>query len=353
MKALRAAKVFERSSWREVELEGSTLKAQVRQLNSDQLEIRVDGETHLVTLASKAMTFGATRYLVCPASGALRGALFLKDGQLLSKEQHGLAYLSQRQSASERLSTRAEAKLAELEGRETGKPARAGRRATLEAWFEANKQRLDEAYLVRLDALARKHPVRPRRRAKPETPRLSMLMGMIHGSSDRYAMRSHSIIDRLDEAETPIPLPSGGLAPLTLRRVEQRCAPELDIRQLKPRRGRAAGHKLVWPDPDIDLAVLVALRTDAEGEHLLLEVWRADGLQLYGRQRITVVRGARHEDRFMLCPVTGRRCTKLFRRGGRFASASAQRLGPNRRSVALVHAAKVQPFVLDELVHQI
>ena len=100
--------------------------------------------------------------------------------------------------------------------------------------------------------------------------------------------------------------------------------PELDIRRLRPRRGLPRGYKLSWGVENAE-AQAFAVVDEAAGI-LRLEIWSGSGGKMFARQSITLVKGRRRGDMFCQCPVSGRRCVKLYLRQGRFASPQAQAL---------------------------
>ena len=138
---------------------------------------------------------------------------------------------------------------------------------------------------------------------------------------------SRDILWLLDQqiAEGVVSVAPSGLEPLQVAEALKTHMPELDLRALRPRRGFPRGHNLAWGDGEERVSVLA--RIDGEGPsrrlQMLIYLHHGSGMDVV-HQEIMLVGGQRPGDRFMRCPVTGRRILKAYFREGRFASAQAQ-----------------------------
>jgi hypothetical protein len=102
--------------------------------------------------------------------------------------------------------------------------------------------------------------------------------------------------------------------------------PMIDIRFLAPQERRANARRLAWY---LESGDRLEMLTSITGEADNLELWIVGGPQALAfptRQVIKLAYGEKRRDLFMLCPVTGKRCLKLYFRNGAFASREAQHL---------------------------
>lgn len=278
-----------------------------------------------IPLAWAKMHFGEAP-LFAPEDGPRCTSLHLAEGRFVSRRTLGLAYLSQRMDREERHDLRL-AKITErLAGAQGRRGVRGAVRTRLVNELKSKTERLSPEAWEQVDAAAATLRAKRRRRPLKGDPPQSTRWALLRGRVNEPRLTSAEVLRRLSASwlEKPASIRPSGLSPSSSAVAPRSDHPELDLRVLRPRPGRARGHKLVWGDGDDRRTALAALFGEGAACRLLIEIWSAGAVT--ARQEVATARGRRPGDLFLVCPVTGGRVLKLHLREGRFASAQAQRL---------------------------
>jgi hypothetical protein len=278
-----------------------------------------------VLLTTSPGLLGGLPWFVCPLSGGRVRTLYFDGERLGGRKALGLAYSSQSRSQKTRLHDRKARVIEAL----SNPRLQLKRRQALIGLLEDLVAKLDVVDGYVLDALEALNEEnehlkaqRRRRHAGGHPPPMSTAAAITAGRRGRAkVLTSHAIgLHLRQQAKLQRQESLDALkAPLD----ELGAYPELDLRAFRLGQGVASGLRLLWPSGRGGPSVEILTYLDTKRSWLVVENFREATAPL---QVINLLDGA--HQKFFACPVTGKRCLKLYFREGRFASAEAQRLVP-------------------------
>lgn len=274
-----------------------------------------------IRLLERPAPRGVQFFLICPLSGLPVRSIHFDGERVGSRGALGLSFSSQSMSKAQRAERRKDRLVEQLSIPRLGPR----RRAELANRLQVAVAVLGQSGRPCLEALIalEDHDDQARRRRKRERPvyPVQSTRAAMSRGHERRPFRSAFIREDLDRAAkmhgTPKPGYLGAAEDLMSR------YPELDIRAFKVGQGRAVGRRLIWQDDGAGNPLVVLSRLDLRRKRLVLRVESDSGTLL---QVISVVGGKRPADHFFLCPVSGKRCLRLYFRSGRFAGREVQHL---------------------------
>lgn len=284
-----------------------------------------------VHLAYDKLKHGDRPWFVCPLLGGNYNCLYLKLGVLASRKAHKLTYASQA-GPFNKASAQIQKRIARIDGTDGKGPARGDRRRQLahEAYKLGSDMGLGPASEVmrRLQGIIDEPPPQKRgpagRRKRPAGP-------IVFGPSKAYFSPSIIAGGMLDYVHEQLrgrhELPK--LAALNVPIGILEDYPTFDLGLVLPK-GWKLGDELALqlraPGLHVRRPIEIWVYAGSDpnlGQFLVINQEDGDIFQAIGLEASSHDRQARI---YMVCPVTGKRVSRLYLRDRRFASAAAQRL---------------------------
>lgn len=280
----------------------------------------------LVGLDWREMTWGVATLFICPVTFERCRALYFKDGRFASRAGHRIRYASQQMDTDARLVVKQAKFVEKLDGSGRRGPARGRNRKRLikEMWDQNRFGPLGGGLVTASVAKEARRLERSRDIAAAvvsEPMRRAMKSGRESFKWLTSDAISQDVTQALKRGET-----DRVHHPLAIRASQLDYA-MIDMRSLRPRARVARSHALRWLSTEVveSAQIFVSLVGDDSDP----ELWISGAIGFEAspiRQIIKLEYGDVRRSLYMICPVLGTRCLKLYLRHGFFASSEAHRL---------------------------